>query len=147
LIAIVRLRRRARRRNFGDADPVLPAQIDDYLGRSTADELGRLVDIGYLRWISPHIDLTHTYNGKYRRLAWQAPSPTVDTHFGDPRLFLHPDEQRSLSSREAARIQGFPDDFFLSGSRRDQFRMVGNAVPPPMARRIARFVRAALMQG
>jgi DNA (cytosine-5)-methyltransferase 1 len=145
LVAIVRLRRRARRRDHGDGDPVLPSTVAGHLHRNVARDLARLLELGYLRRIPPYVDLTHTYNGKFRRLAWNAPSPTVDTHFGDPALFLHPDEDRGLTPREAARIQGFPDDFSLKGSRRDRFRLVGNAVPPPMAARLARFVREALL--
>jgi DNA (cytosine-5)-methyltransferase 1 len=145
LIAIVRLRRRARRRDFGDADPVSPGQVDEYMRCRTGATLASLVDAGYLRWKPPYIDLAHTYNGKFRRLCWNALSPTVDTHFGDPTLFLHPTEHRGLTPREAARIQGFPDEFRLLGGRRDRFRLIGNAVPPPMAARIARYVRSALL--
>lgn len=145
LVAIVRLRRRDRRRSFGDADPVLPSQVEEYLGRSVQQDITALIDSGYLRDAHPWVDLTHTYNGKYRRLDWGAPAPTVDTHFGDPKLFLHPDEHRGLTPREAARIQGFPDGFRFLGGRRERFRLIGNAVPPPMAGRIAAFVRAALL--
>jgi DNA (cytosine-5)-methyltransferase 1 len=145
LVAIVRLRRRARRRNYGDGDPVLPSTVAEHLRRDATSDLARLVEAGYLRRIPPFVELTHTYNGKFRRLDWNAPSPTVDTHFGDPALFLHPDEDRGLTPREAARIQGFPDEFSLTGSRRERFRLVGNAVPPPMAARLARFVRQALL--
>lgn len=145
LIAIVRLRRRARRRSFGDADPVLPSQVAEYLGRPVEHDIAGLVATGYLRLDHPWVDITHTYNGKYRRLDWSVPAPTVDTHFGDPRLFLHPEEARGLTPREAARIQGFPDDFRFVGGRRERFRLIGNAVPPPMAARIAYFVRAALL--
>ena len=145
LVAVVRLRRRDRRRNFGDADPVLPSQIADYLGRPADAEIRALTDIGYLRDLAPYVDITHTYNGKFRRLDWGAPAPTVDTHFGDPRLFLHPKENRGLTPREAARIQGFPDAFVFIGGRRERFRVIGNAVPPPMAARIAAFVRRALL--
>lgn len=145
LVAIVRLRRRDRRRSFGDADPVLPSQIERYLGRSVDTDIMALIKRGYLRDLTPYVDITHTYNGKFRRLDWQAPAPTVDTHFGDPHLFLHPQENRGLTPREAARIQGFPDAFKFVGGRRDRFRLIGNAVPPPMGARIAKFVREALL--
>jgi DNA (cytosine-5)-methyltransferase 1 len=145
LVAIVRLRRRARRRDYGDGDPVLPSAVAEHLGRNVTRDLSRLVEAKYVRRIPPYVELTHTYNGKFRRLDWDAPSPTVDTHFGDPALFLHPDEDRGLTPREAARIQGFPDDFSFQGSRRDRFRLIGNAVPPPMAARLGRFVREALL--
>jgi DNA (cytosine-5)-methyltransferase 1 len=100
LVAVVRLRRRDRRRNFGDADPVLPNQIADYVGHSVDADIAALTEIGYLRDLAPYVDITHTYNGKFRRLDWRAPAPTVDTHFGDPRLFLHPNGNR----RERPRV-------------------------------------------
>ena len=90
------------------------------------------------------MDLSHTFNGKYRRLSWDHPAPTVDTRFGDPKYYLHPEEQRGLSVREAARIQGFPDDFVFAGSKAAQFRMVGNAVPPPLAKQLAEAIREYL---
>lgn len=142
---IVRLRRRARRRDFGDADPVLEATLADEFGRDISSDVEALIEAGYLRRTQEFIDLTHTYNGKFRRLRWDDLSPTVDTHFGQAALFLHPDQDRALTAREAARIQGFPDSFAFEGSRTQRFRLIGNAVPPPMAARIAYFVRQALL--
>lgn len=145
LRTIVRLRRRDRRRDFGDADPVLPSIVSASLKRRSERDIQRLIDAGYLRRIGKYIDLRHTYNGKFRRLPLQGASPTVDTHFGNPGLFLHPSEDRGLTPREAARIQGLGDDFAIACSRSQAFRMIGNAVPPPMAAKLARFVRSALL--
>ncbi|WP_453973780.1 DNA cytosine methyltransferase [Amorphus sp. MBR-141] len=145
LEAVVRLRRRDRRRNFGDADPVEIERICSHLGRCCHAEVERLISIDYLRRVGDYIDLKHTYNGKFRRLPLDGPSPTVDTHFGDPALFLHPTEHRGLTPREAARIQGFPDGFEFGDVKARAFRMIGNAVPPPMAGRLARLVRYALL--
>lgn len=145
LEAIVRLRRRERRRTFGDADPVDPCRVCDLIGRCCQSEIASLIEKGYLRHVSHYIDLKHTYNGKFRRLSPDRPSPTVDTHFGDPALFLHPMENRGLTPREAARIQGFGDDFDFGQGRARAFRMIGNAVPPPMAARLARFIREAIL--
>jgi DNA (cytosine-5)-methyltransferase 1 len=145
LNAILRLRRRDRKRTFGDADPVLASAVSQYLGRPSGKTIQRLIKKRYLRRVDRRIDLTHTYNGKFRRLDWDQPSPTVDTHFGDPALFLHPDEQRGFTPREGARIQGFPDSFKFPGGRGVRFEMIGNAVPPPMGMRLASFVRTALL--
>lgn len=146
LEAIVRLRRRDRRRNFGDADPVLPSKVYDHLKRRCRDDINRLIDVGYLRRVGQYVELKHTYNGKFRRLPLEGASPTVDTHFGDPCLFMHPTEDRGLTPREAARIQGFSDTFIIKSSRPRAFRMIGNAVPPPMASRLAEFVREAIIK-
>lgn len=146
LRTVSRLRRRNRRRSFGDGDPVDLKALDRELGRSAADQVKRLVDAGFLKLVDGFAELRHTYNGKYRRLDWNGLSPTVDTHFGRAALFLHPDQDRGLSPREAARIQGFPDTYRLSGNRGEQFEIVGNAVPPPMASRVAEFVREAILK-
>jgi DNA (cytosine-5)-methyltransferase 1 len=144
LEAIQRLRRRERRRDFGDADPVLLSAVSANVGRSCGADVKRMIKAGYLRRVGRFIDLKHTYNGKFRRLSLEGVSPTVDTHFGDAGLFLHPTSDRGLTPREAARIQGFADSFQFSTTRARAFRMIGNAVPPPMASRLAKFIREAI---
>lgn len=141
LKTVLRLRRQERRRDFGDADPVATSILVDMYG---AEILEQLVDKGYLRKFPQHHDLTNTFNGKYRRLELDGLSRTVDTRFGDYTSVLHPIEHRSYTVREAARIQGFPDSIVFSGSTKEQFRMIGNAVPPPMAFAIAKSVRQLL---
>jgi DNA (cytosine-5)-methyltransferase 1 len=144
LEALIRIRRRRRVRSSGDADPVPIDVLEADLGFSVAPLLQALKKKGFVREREGLFDLMHTFNGKFRRLEWDRPSYTVDTRFGDPRYFLHPSQPRGFSAREAARIQGFPDSYIFSGSTKAQFRMIGNAVPPPMGRAIAEFVRFAL---
>jgi len=146
LDAVVKLRRRERIRSFGDGDPVHLSRLRSELGRDVEGDVARLVRGNFLKRHEDSVELRQTYNGRYRRLSWDRLSPTVDTRFGRPDLFLHPAEHRGMTSREAARIQGFPDEFQFLGTEKDQFTQIGNAVPPPMAGAIARFLREAILK-
>lgn len=141
---IQKARRSQRIRNFGDADPVTRDSLEKALGGRASNHVEELLELGFLRRVGDCIDLTNTFNGKYRRLSLDGLSPTVDTRFGDFRLFLHPFEHRGMTVREAARIQGFPDNFHFPAEERAAFRQVGNAVPPPVAATVARFVKELL---
>jgi DNA (cytosine-5)-methyltransferase 1 len=134
-----RLRRQERQRDHGDADPVSIARLEAALGDHFHRLLEGLISKGYLRRIDGGVDLVGTFNGKFRRLAWDRPSCTVDTRFGAPRYFLHPSQQRGFTVREAARIQGFPDTYVFRGNENAQYRVIGNAVPPPLAGLAAEF--------
>ncbi|MFD6855680.1 DNA cytosine methyltransferase, partial [Streptomyces diastaticus] len=83
------------------------------------------------------------------RLEWDKPSVTIRTEFFKPEKgrYLHPSADRPLSHLEAARIQGFPDDFRWCGSKTQIARQIGNAVPVPLAKALAAHVYAALEAG
>lgn len=146
LVAIARLRRRERVRSYGDGDPVSIDRISQFLNRGVTRDVRRLVKRGFLRDVEGKFELTQTYNGRYRRLSWDDVSPTVDTRFGRVDLFVHPQHDRGFTAREAARIQGFPDDFVFLGKPKEAFTQIGNAVPPPMAATLAAFVREAILK-
>lgn len=78
----------------------------------------------------------------FRRLLWDQPSPTVA--YGHREIHVHPDGARRLSIFEAMLLQGFPDTFVLEGTLSAQVEQVSNAVPPPLARELARAAAHAL---
>jgi len=78
----------------------------------------------------------------FGRLWWDRPSVTIRTEFFKPEKgrYLHPEQHRPITHREAARIMGFPDDFKFVGSKTEVARQIGNAVPLALAQAIGRAV-------
>jgi DNA (cytosine-5)-methyltransferase 1 len=71
-------------------------------------------------------------------MKWETVPRSIITRFRDPKSgeYIHPDQTRTISIREAARIQSFPDWFIFTGPNTDQYDQVGNAVPPLAGRAI-----------
>jgi DNA (cytosine-5)-methyltransferase 1 len=85
------------------------------------------------------------FDDKYNRLDWDGLSRTITAHISkDGYGFIHPDQDRTLTVREAARIQTFPDDVRFAGPPSAAFRQIGNAVPPLLAEQLGTAILASL---
>jgi DNA (cytosine-5)-methyltransferase 1 len=89
------------------------------------------------------------FNNSYVVQFWNKPARTIIAHlYKDGNKFIHPDhtQERSITPREAARLQSFPDNFIFEGSRTQQYKQIGNAVPPLMAEAIAKSIKLTLQK-
>ncbi|MGE3720057.1 MAG: DNA cytosine methyltransferase [Bauldia sp.] len=102
----------------------------------------------HLRIDSQKVDapVTGGWPDVYGRLAWRGQAPTITAGFDSfsRGRYGHPAENRSITLREGARLQGFPDTFVFEGTRHDIRYQIGNAVPPPLARSAGVAIRRAL---
>lgn len=97
-------------------------------------------------WKDLDEDIHSVHSGAYGRLDWNLPTMTITTRFDTPAggRFIHPEFNRTLTPREAARVQSFPDDFEFVGSKSSICKQIGNAVPPKLAFFLANLVKNIL---
>jgi DNA (cytosine-5)-methyltransferase 1 len=93
----------------------------------------------------PYRSRNHIFKDKYFKLRYDEPCRTITAHMRfDCNMYIHPEQPRGLTVREAARVQGFPDDYAFAGTFQRLYQQVGNAVPPPMAQDIAVAIKRSL---
>ena len=95
--------------------------------------------------IFPYKHRNHIFKDKYFKLDENKPSKTITAHLRmDCLSHIHPTQSRTITPREAARIQSFPDDYFFLGPYLKTYMQIGNAVPPIMAKHIAKVIKKYL---
>ena len=112
--------------------------------RVAVDRMSRVANGENFTSLEETINSVHS--GSYGRLCWDEQAPTITTRFDTPAggRFIHPVENRTLSPREAARIQSFPDNFVFYGNKTSICKMIGNAVPPKVSYFLACLVNKIL---
>ena len=145
--------RNRRHKKYGDipnGNPLPLYEIEYLTGLSNLNhDIDLLLSKGYLKVVNNGFDLKGAMfcSGLFKRPLWTEPSPTILTNFHNPRYFLHPELDRPLTLRECARLQGFSDDFVFKSAGIGLvagYRLVGNAVPPPMGIAFAKEFRHTL---
>ena len=114
-------------------------------------EIYKLMDQGddstneKIKDIMPYSHRNHVFKDKYFKLIANKPCRTITAHMKfDCHSHIHPFQIRSLTPREAARVQSFPDDYLFLGPYSKTYMQIGNAVPPLMARGIAKVIKEYL---
>ncbi len=117
-----------------------PELVWDHVTRSVREDDRRAFTLmdGRTRYSDLPEDLRRyradIFDDKYKRLSWEERSRTITAHIAkDGYWYIHPEEARTLTVRETARLQTFPDHYRFAGTRSDAFRQIGNAVPPALA--------------
>jgi len=145
--AIENLKTLANGETSGDPLHYAPKHTDDSLARFAAIPK----DGGSRRELPENLKLKcHSdhegHRDVYGRLWWDKPATTITAGCTQPSKgrFLHPEQDRGLTLREAARLQGFPDSYVFTGSKQEIALQIGNAVPPPLAYAVGLAIRRML---
>lgn len=133
----------------GGKDPIDPMHITSKHRKETINILKQVPKDGGNRpkGVGPQcLDKVDGFYDVYGRLAWDKPAVTITARCRTPSCgrFVHPEQNRGLSVREAALLQGFPKDFYFEGPFDDKYKQVGNAVSPIFSTRLAAHVLTML---
>lgn len=111
-------------------------------GEKMQEILSLIPDGGSIEDIPERLRPKSYFKNTYSRLLPNKPSPTITRNFGTPSSSrcVHPFQNRALSTREGARLQGFPDDYVFFGAKGSKNLQIGNAVPPIFGEVLARSI-------
>jgi DNA (cytosine-5)-methyltransferase 1 len=135
------------RRMRGEQKKLLEHNASNY-GEKMQEILRIIPEGGSIKDLPMRLRPKSAYCNTYARLIPTEPSPTITRNFGTPSSSrcVHPFQPRALSTREGARLQGFPDDYIFVGGKQSKNLQIGNAVPPILGEAIATVVREALQK-
>lgn len=131
---------------LSSAKAVLENHIQTKHSKLAVDRMKKIANGENFEALDEKINSVHS--GAYGRLCWDEPAPTVTTRFDTPAggRFIHPIQNRTLTPREAARIQSFPDDFIFYGNKTSICKQIGNAVPPKISYFLAKLIKNMIKQ-
>ncbi len=114
--------------------------------KTALDKLSLIPSEKGKEFLPEHLHGNQKFKTTWGRLRWNEPSPTIDTRFDTPSngTNSHPELNRSITPREAARIQSFPDNFKFLGNKTSICKQIGNAVPPLLAKAIGETILTQL---
>ena len=138
---LTKFARRMRRNLIGDDQHIIRDHITRQVREDDAEIYAGLEPGQTYKDVPDHLRRYRSdiFDDKYNRLAWNRPSRSITAHIAkDGYWYIHPSQDRTLSVREAARIQTFPDDFRFAGTPSNRYRQIGNAVPPMLSEAVGR---------
>ena len=131
---------------IGQSDPKDPLHVSSMhsekvlkIIRNIPKNGGSRKDLPRHLWLTCHKKLGNGAESVYGRMSWNKPSPTITCRCTTPACgrFIHPTQNRGVTLREAARLQTIPDNFKFVGYKEETERMIGDAVPYILAKKIA----------
>jgi DNA (cytosine-5)-methyltransferase 1 len=137
--------------SYGGADPIDPMHRTSMHRRKTVETIELVPKNGGSRpkGVGPKcLDRVKGFFDVYGRLWWDKPAITITARCRTPSCgrFTHPEQNRGLSIREAALLQGFPPESFFMGPFDDCYKQIGNAVPPQFSLVLAEHIYSLLLK-
>ncbi len=137
----------------GEVHPTIPNHVATNHSARVLETVRRVPRDGGSRrslprylWLRCHRRLDKGAENVYGRMSWNSPSPTITSRFNAPSCgrFIHPEQDRAITPREAARLQTFPDSFVFEGTAQSVARQIGNAMPVALAQALAKSIMKLL---